>query len=164
MKFVSPAVLAMMLPAQRAAIPRNRYGAAQFVRKLAEECVSAARGAGKVGALTTAEERVKFAQMAAIYYAEARRLMAIAPIRDREAGPSVYVAYKDARAERPSARLFAKMANQPLRMGIVKHPTHYAGPTEAGLAEQREKVAKIVGGIVLFSVAVTAIRFYRGDI
>ena len=115
MKFVSPAVLAMMLPAQRAAIPRNRYGAAQFVRKLAEECVSAARGAGKVGALTTAEERVKFAQMAAIYYAEARRLMAIAPIRDREAGPSVYVAYKDARAERPSARLFAKMANQPLR-------------------------------------------------
>ena len=46
MKFVSPAVLAMMLPAQRAAIPRNRYGAAQFVRKLAEECVSAARGCG----------------------------------------------------------------------------------------------------------------------
>jgi len=161
-KFVSPAVLAMMLPAQRAAIPRNRYGAAQFVRKLAEECVSAARGAGKVGALTTAEERAKFAQMAAIYYAEARRLMAIAPIRDREAGPSVYVAYKDARAERPSARLFAKMADQPIRMGVVKQQTHY-GYTDK-LAEQREKVAKIVGGIVLFSVAVTAVRYYRGEI
>lgn len=134
MKFVSPAVLAMMLPAQRAALPRNRYGAAQYMRKLYEECVAASRGAGKVGALTTAEERAKFARMAAIYHAEFRRLMAIAPIEDREAGPSVYVAYKDPRAERPSAALFAaEAARAPIRMGVVKRqPTQmaYAGPGE----------------------------------
>ncbi len=131
MKFVSPAVLAMMLPAQRAALPRNRYGAAQYMRKLYEECIAAARGAGKVGALTTAEERARFARMAAIYYAEFRRLMAIAPIEDREAGPSVYVSYKDARAERPSAALFAKMANQPIRRGILKQLPYYSGADDS---------------------------------
>lgn len=150
MKFVSPAVLAMMLPAQRAAIPRNRYGAAEFVRKLAEECVAAARGAGKVGALTTAEERANFARMAAIYYAEFRRLMAIAPIEDREAGPSVYVAYKDPRAERPSAALFAaEAARAPIRMGIVKPQTTqiaYAG------ADEPWSAGKTIAAVAVFSL------------
>ncbi len=155
MQFLSPAIIAMMIPAQRAAVPKSRYRVAQYMRKLSEEAAAAARGTGKAGTLTTPAERWKFAEMAVMYDREFKRLMSIAPIIDREAGPSVYTAYRDIRAEHPSAALFARMAEQPVRMGIVKQ-TDYSvygaaeGSSSSGIGAN---LAIIAGGVLAFQIA-----------